>query len=157
MTREQVLQDIRSKFEGEILDFFDKSPKRVYVDIRPESIVPFASYLFSDLGARFNIATGVDMTTHMEIIYHHTIEDLNLMISLRVKMDRDKPEIDSLGAKYEAYNWIEREIAELLGVTFRGHPDMRRLLLADNWPEGVYPLRQDYEEWDEQAIRDRGV
>ncbi|MCK4504279.1 MAG: NADH-quinone oxidoreductase subunit C, partial [Candidatus Aegiribacteria sp.] len=57
----------------------------------------------------------------------------------------------------EAFNWIEREISELLGVTFTGHPDPRKLLLADNWPECVYPLRQDYEEWDETADRTRGV
>jgi len=46
---------------------------------------------------------------------------------------------------------------ELLGIEFRGHPDMKRLLLAKEWPEGVYPLRADYEEWDKNAIRDRGV
>ncbi|MBN1434122.1 NADH-quinone oxidoreductase subunit C [Candidatus Fermentibacterales bacterium] len=157
MTREEVLKDIRSKFEGEILDFCDKSPHRVYMEIRPEAIVPMASHLFLDLGARFNIASGMDMMDRIEILYHHTLEDLNLMISLRVRLDRDNPEIDSMGAKLEAYNWIEREIAEILGVRFRGHPDMRHLLLADNWPDGVYPLRQDYEEWDPSAIRDRGV
>jgi len=54
-------------------------------------------------------------------------------------------------------NWIEREMRELLGITFEGHPDPRRLLLPDNWPDGVYPLRQDYSEWDETAIRTRGV
>lgn len=157
MTREEVLNDIRAKFSGEILDYYDKSPSRVYIEIRPGAIVPVASYIFSDLGARFNIASGMDMMTHMEILYHFTVEDLNLMINLRVKLDRDKPEIDSMGARFEAFNWIEREMAELLGITFKGHPDMRRLLLADNWPEEVYPLRQDYEEWDPQAIRDRGV
>jgi len=46
---------------------------------------------------------------------------------------------------------------ELLGIYFIGHPDLSRLLLADEWPEGVYPLRKDYKEWDKKAIRDRGV
>ena len=67
------------------------------------------------------------------------------------------PEIDSLAPLFEAANWVEREIHELLGINFRGHPDMRRLLLSDDWPQGVYPLRQDYQEWDPKAIRDRGV
>lgn len=157
MTREEVLRDIRGKFSGEILDFYDKSPSRVYIEIRPGAIVPVASYVFSDLGARFNIASGMDMVTHIEILYHLTIEEINLMVNLRVKLDRDDPQIDSVGAKFEAFNWIEREMSEILGITFRGHPDMRRLLLADEWPEGVYPLRQDYSEWDPTAIRDRGV
>jgi len=58
---------------------------------------------------------------------------------------------------FEAANWVEREINELLGISFTGHPDMRKLLLPDDWPEGVYPLRADYEEWDKTAIRDRGI
>ena len=46
---------------------------------------------------------------------------------------------------------------EILGINFKGHPDLKRLLLPDDWPDGVYPLRRDYKEWDKNAIRDRGV
>ena len=82
---------------------------------------------------------------------------MNLLISLRVKLDRENPSAPSLTTVIKGTNWIEREIHELLGVDFPGHPDLKRLLLGDEWPEGVHPLRSDYEEWDEQAIRDRGV
>jgi Ni,Fe-hydrogenase III component G len=157
MTREQVLNDIRERFGADILEVFDKSPKRVYIEIKPSAIVPVARHVFRNLRARFNIASGVDVRTHVEILYHFTLEDINLLISLRVKLDRARPEIDSLAPSIEAFNWIEREIHELLGVEFRGHPDLRRLLLPEQWPEGVYPLRRDYVEWDKQAIRDRGV
>jgi len=157
MTREEVLKDIQTKFGEVIIEVFDKSPKRAYIEIKPTAIVPVAKYIFRDLGARFNIASGVDAGTHIEILYHLTIESINLLISLRVKLDRENPAIDSLATSFEAANWIEREMHELLGIEFKGHPDMRRLLLSDQWPEGVYPLRQDYEEWDETAIRDRGV
>ena len=44
-----------------------------------------------------------------------------------------------------------------IGSNLQGHPDLRRLLLADEWPQEVYPLRADYKEWDKKAIRDRGV
>ena len=157
MTREQVLNDIRDRFHADIVEVFDKSATRVYIEVRPESIVRVARYLFRDLRARFNTASGLDTRSHIEILYHFTIEDLNLLISVRVKLDRSHPEIDSLAPSFEAANWVEREMHELLGIDFNGHPDLRRLLLPDQWPEGVYPLRQDYEEWDEQAIRDRGV
>ena len=94
----------------------------------------------------------------MEILYHFTLEDINLLISLRVKLDKSrKLEIDSLVPVLEGANWIEREMHELLGINFKGHPDLRRLLLSDDWPQGVYPLRCDYKEWDKKAIRDRGV
>ena len=157
MNREEVLKKIREKFREDIVDFFDKSAKRVYIEIRPEAITKLASYIFKDLGARFNTASGVDARPHMEILYHFTIEALNLLITLRVKLEKSKPEINSLVPIMEGANWIEREIHEMLGIRFLGHPDLRRLLLSDDWPEGVYPLRCDYKEWDKKAIRDRGV
>lgn len=157
MNRKEVLKDLKSKFKSDIINIFDKSPKRVYIEIKLKSIKKIAEYIFSDLGARFNIASGVDLRKHMEILYHFTIEDINLLISLRVKLDREKPEIDSITPVFEAANWIEREMHELLGINFRDHPDLRRLLLSDDWPKCVYPLRQDYKEWDKKAIRDRGV
>lgn len=157
MTRDEVLKDLETRFAGEIVDIFDKSPKRVYIEIKPESITRVAKYIFKDLGARFNIASGVDARHHMEILYHFTIEDIDLLISLRVKLQKSKLEVDSLAPIFEGANWIEREIHELLGINFKGHPDLRKLLLSDEWPEGVYPLRKDYKEWDKKAIRDRGV
>ncbi|MBN3039451.1 MAG: NADH-quinone oxidoreductase subunit C [Candidatus Omnitrophica bacterium] len=157
MTRESVLKDLKERFKADIVEVFDKSDKRVYIEIKPESLVKIANYIFYDLGARFNIASGVDIRHHIEILYHFTIEDINLLISLRVRLPRENPQIDSLAHSFEGANWIEREMHELLGIKFKGHPDMRRLLLSDEWPEGVYPLRCDYKEWDKDAIRDRGV
>ena len=157
MTREEVLDDLRKKFKDDIIEIFDKSPKRAYVEIRPDSIVQVASYIFKDLKARFNTASGVDLRNHMEILYHFLIEDINLLISLRVKLQKPNLEIDSLSPVFEGSSWIEREIHEILGINFKGHPGLRRLLLPDDWPDGVYPLRRDYKEWDKNVIRDRGV
>ncbi|MFH1594646.1 MAG: NADH-quinone oxidoreductase subunit C [Candidatus Omnitrophota bacterium] len=157
MKREEILKDLKERFKGDIIDVFDKTIKRVYIEIYPKSIRRVATYVFKDLGARFNIASGVDVRDHMEILYHFTIEEINLLISLRVKLDKSKLEIDSIAPIFEGANWIEREIHEMFGIDFKGHPDMRRLLLPDGWPEGVYPLRRDYKEWDKGAIRDRGV
>lgn len=157
MTRETLVHDIQERFKTDIVDFFDKSPKRIYMEITPESLVRVATYVFKDLEARFNIASGVDTRSGIEILYHFSIEDLNLLISLRVRLDRSRPVVDSLSSVFRGSHWIEREMHELLGIDFRGHPDLKRLLLSDEWPEGVYPLRTDYEEWDENAVRDRGV
>lgn len=157
MNREEVLKDIKKRFREDIIDFFDKSPKRIYIEIRPDSLIKIAGYVFKDLKARFNTATGLDCRYHMEVLYHFTLEDINLLVSLRVKLQKPKLEIVSLTSLMEGANWIEREIHELLGINFKNHPDLRRLLLSDDWPEGVYPLRCDYREWDKKAIRDRGV
>jgi NADH:ubiquinone oxidoreductase subunit C len=157
MTRKEVLKNISEKFAADIIEVQDRSPARVYIEIKPKSITRVAGYVFNDLKARFNIASGMDARRHIEILYHFILEDINLLISLRVKLPRDKAEIDSLVSVFEAANWIEREMHELLGINFKGHPDLRKLLLPDDWPEGSYPLRADYEEWDKKAIRDRGV
>jgi Ni,Fe-hydrogenase III component G len=157
LTRQELLDGIKARFGEDIVEFFDKSPRRVYIEIKPESLLKVAAYIFRDLEARFNIASGVDVRSHLEILYHFSFEYLNVLISLRVKLDRENPHIDSLAPYIKGANWIEREINELLGVNFKGHPNLKRLLLSDEWPEGVYPLRQDYEEWDRNAIRDRGV
>lgn len=157
MTRDEVLKDLKERFREDIVDCIDRSSKRVYLEINPKSLVPVAGYIFKDLEARFNIASGLDARTHLEILYHFTIENINLLISLRVKLDKENPRVFSLAPVFKGANWIEREIHELLGIEFDGHPDMRRLLLADEWPEGVYPLKADYQEWDKNVIRDRGV
>ncbi|MBD3426711.1 MAG: hypothetical protein GF409_05725 [Candidatus Omnitrophica bacterium] len=157
MNRTEILSSIKNRFSQSVISVLDKHEDRVYIDIKPESLVEIATYVFKDLGARFNIATGLDTRYLIEILYHFTIDQMNLMISLRVKLQKDKLVIDSLAPVFEGANWIEREMNEMLGIEFRGHPDMRRLLLPDDWPEGVYPLRAEYEEWDENAIRDRGI
>ena len=155
--RERILKDLHDRFSADILEFQDKSPTRVYITIEPNALERIAVHLFHTLGARFNIASGMDLREHLEILYHFTLEEINLLISLRVQLDKEHAEVASLAPRFEGANWIEREIHELLGVDFVGHPDLRRLLLPEEWPEGVYPLRQDYVEWDPQAVRDRGV
>lgn len=157
MTRTEILNSLTAKFKDDILQVFDRTHRRVFIDIKAAALVPMATYVFKALKARFNIASGVDARGHMEILYHFTFDEINLTVSLRVKLDKANLEIDSLAPVFEGANWVEREIHEVLGIKFKGHPDLRRLLLPEDWPEGVYPLRRDYQEWDKDAIRDRGV
>jgi Ni,Fe-hydrogenase III component G len=155
--RQELLQTLRERFADAITSVYEKSAKRVYIQIKADSIVRMSEFLFKEIGARFNIASGVDGRNQMEILYHFTVEDIDLVISLRVTLPKTKLEIDSLTSVFTAAHWIEREIHELLGVNFVGHPQLTRLLLSEDWPEGVYPLRKDYQEWDPKAVRDRGV
>ncbi|GAB4232528.1 MAG: hypothetical protein Kow00109_05040 [Acidobacteriota bacterium] len=155
--RRQVLADLEERFRDAIVAIREHSPKRVYIEIRPEGLREVADYIFHTLEARFSIASAVDTPEAIEILYHFILERINLLISLRVKLDREMPEVDSLAVCFPAAEWIEREIHELFGVQFRDHPDLRRLLLPEQWPEGVYPLRRDYREWDPAAVRTRGV
>lgn len=139
-----MLDKIKEKFGNKLLKVFEKSDKRIYIDIKPEALVEIAGFIFKDLGARFIIATGIDNMDSMEIIYHFAFDKLNKLVNLRVILDRKKPEIDSLTKIIKGSSWIEREMSELLGINFKGHPNLKRLLLDDDWPEGKYPLRKDY-------------
>ena len=66
----------------------------------------------------------------------------NARIVLRLDLDREKPEAESVTSVWKGAEWQEREVYDLMGVAFKGNPDLRRILLPDDW-EG-YPLRKDY-------------
>ena len=143
MTRAEIIKSIKDKFPKEIKNFFDKSKKRIYIDIDAKDLPNLAKHIFSDLGARFNIASAVDMPKRMEILYHFTIDEMNLVISLRALLDKRDPHAPSLTPFMRGAEWIEREIHELFGIEFDGHADIKPLLLPDNWPKGKHPLRRD--------------
>jgi len=86
--------------------------------------------------------TGVDRETHMEVIYQLINLETKQDYAVKVKTDRDQPAVPSATPVWSTANWPEREIYDLLGVDFPGHPDLRRIMMADDW-EG-YPLRKDY-------------
>ncbi len=144
MTREEVLSRIKDELGDGIVEVQEKSHKRIYVEVRPEAISDATRLVFREMGARFQIASGVDTPRAIEILYHWAFDAIGIVVTVRVKLDRDKPEIESVAPICVATEWIEREMWELLGITFHNHPDMRHLLLTDDWPEGQYPLRRDY-------------
>jgi len=59
-------------------------------------------------------------------------------------LPQEKPEIESLANMFSGANWIEREMREILGITFRNHPEPEKLLSEGNWAEGVYPYRKKF-------------
>ncbi len=137
---------VREALGEKVIEWNTHSPRRIYITVRPEDIVETARILFETLGMRFSIATGTDTPGSIEITYHFSCDETGQFFSLRVHLeDKEAPEIESLSGMMKGAEWIERELWELLGVNFEGHPDLRRLLLSDEWPEGDYPLRQKQE------------
>ena len=142
---EDIVKEIKSAVGKYIKGVTVKNSQRVYIDIDPAKIREVAIYLWRDRGARYVIATAIDNRTSFEVLHHLSLDrEGGAMISLRSILERDKPSMPSLAAEIKAVNWIEREMNELMGIEFVGHPDMRRLVLSDEWPQGVYPLRKDY-------------
>lgn len=142
---DELLKKIKDKFAEKILKIDKKSPKRAYVDIDPKQIVDVARFIFKDLGLRFNIASAVDDFDHIEILYHFSLDTSGVVITIRAALkDKNDPHIDTITSVTRSAWWIEREIHELFGVHFDGNKDLRPLLLPDDWPKGVYPLRKSF-------------
>lgn len=139
----EILEQVKEKLGERIINIFEKNKRRYYIDIDPKDIVECADIMFKGIGCRFSIATGTDISKGIEILYHFSHDKTGKIFSLRVLLtDKKKPEIDSIAKITRGAEWIEREMWEMLGVNFKNHPDLRRLLLASDWPEGVYPLRK---------------
>lgn len=143
MRKEDIIENIKVRAGKDMLDFKDKSERRVYFTLKKEILPKITRYLFNDVKARFVTISGVDTRETIEMLYHFSVDKIGLIVSLRVVLDKSDLEIDSLTSIMRCAEWIEREIHELLGVNFKGHPNPKHLLLKEDWPEGNYPLRRD--------------
>jgi len=139
-----INEEIKARLKDKIIDWYRHSPRRIYFSIAPKDIKEAVTFLFKELKLRFVIATGQDTPGGLEILYHFSFDKTGEMISVRVVLeDKKKPEIDSIANIFPGAEWIEREMWELLGINFKGHPNLKHLLLIDEWPQGDYPLRHD--------------
>jgi len=139
------LKELVDKFGDRIVKLDQRSAKRLYVSISKESLRAFVIFCFKEKALRFNIASAVDTFEGFEVLYHFSDDRDDFIVTLRVLLtDREKPAIDTITNITRSAWWIEREIYELFGINFTGNADLRRLLLPDDWPDGVYPLRKDY-------------
>lgn len=139
----EIKDNIKNKLGSKILEWKEVSPRRIYFSLDKKDIFEAVKFLFRDLGLRFAVASGIDTPQGFEILYHFSFDRSGEFYSVRVLIDDKKnPEIDSIAPLFAGAEWIEREIWEMLGINFKGHPNLKRLLLAEDWPEGDYPLRK---------------
>jgi len=155
--REEVLGRVEERLAGICERFRRRNEKRVYVDVAPERSLEANRILFEEFGARLATATGRDTRDRIEVLYHYCFDQIGAVVSIRTWGLKPNPEIDSVAQFLPGARFIEREMFDLLGIRFRNHPDPRRLILSDDWPEGVYPLRRDYPDRGGEAARKRLV
>lgn len=128
------------------LDVFEHNPRRLYIRIPRESVTAAARYLHCDCGMRLSICTGVDTRDGFEILYHFSDDHTGIIHTLKVILPKDDPTVESQATWFPAADWIEREMHELLGIDFVGHPGLKPLLTSDtDWDASQRPLRRDYE------------
>lgn len=89
---------------------------------------------------------GTDYQSYMEVYVYLYALTFKRAVVVKVKLDRERPTLPSLVPLWEGANWPECEAYDLLGITFENHPDLKRILLGEEWIG--YPLRKDYEPYD---------
>lgn len=137
-----VKESIKDALGDKITAWEEKSARRVYFSVKKEDILETTKLLFKGLGLRFSTASGMETPEGFEILYHYSFDESGEIFSVRVFInDKGNPEIDAITPIFPGAEWIEREMREMLGINFKGHPNLKRLLLAEDWPEGEYPLR----------------
>ena len=133
-------------FDGQAITAGKFDRGELTLEIAPDKIVSVCAFLKNELKfVRLSTVTAVDRfpaEPRFEVVYHlHSLER-NEKLRLKCRLPAAHPEIDSVTGVWRAAGWYERETFDLFGVKFRNHPDLRRIMMPDDW-EG-HPLRKDY-------------
>jgi len=127
-------------------------PRRIFILINKKVFTKTVRHLKRKMGfSHVSTITGVNVGKEIEVIYHlnrgGTIE-----LSLKVRVAKDKPILPTITDLIPGATLYEREVHDLLGITFKGHPDLSPLILPEGWPPDVYPLRK---EWTIEKIQEK--
>ncbi len=113
------------------------------IEVDRSNLVAVCRFLRDQLGFdMLSCISGVDMLDHLETVYHLRSLTRKQLLQIKVRLDHEKPEVDSVVSVWPTANWLERETYDMFGIRFAGHPDLRRMLLDDDF-EG-YPLLKSF-------------
>ena len=118
------------------------------IRLHADDLVAVCSALYQHPDSYFDMLsciTGIDNGAEkgtIEVAYNLYSIPYDLHLMIKITVPRDNAEVDSLCEIWKTANWHEREVFDMFGLTFKNHPDLRRILLPADW-EG-YPLRKDY-------------
>ncbi len=127
---------------------FDESGQWLNMTVPVADWLQFAQSLrnFSDSPFDYLFClTCIDWKTKLTMVYHLSATSSRDTLVVKVDLDRNNPEIESIAQIWRTAEFHEREVYELFGVNFLNHPDLRLLILPDGW-EGRNPMRKDFED-----------
>ncbi|MCL4836550.1 MAG: NADH-quinone oxidoreductase subunit C [Thermoanaerobaculia bacterium] len=144
MEAHEVGNGLREAF-GSRVEVAVASPKRLYVRVAAVDLPEAARWLRSHLpGCRLATSTGIDLRDGIGLFHHFAVNGQSLVITLKTLLEKPAARAPSLARETAAADWIEREIHDLLGVAFEGHPDERRLVKAEAMADEL-PLRRGFD------------
>ena len=140
---EEILEKIEERFGNNVKDITIKRSRRIFAETDMKNLKEILRYAKDELGFdHISTITGRDLGEELELIYHIAYQNA-IELSIKTKIPKENPRITTIVDLYPSAGIYEREVHDLLGVVFEGNPDLSPLLLPDNWPKGVYPLRKD--------------
>ena len=144
MGQEELKERLLSRYAE--LEFQEDATEFLSPIVPKEDLIAFLTFIKeeSDLAFDFMFClTCVDWPEHFQMIYHIKSSVHGHQMAIKVNLsDKEAPKVDTVCKMYRTAEFHEREVYDLFGIHFEGHPDLRRILLTDDW-EG-YPLRKDY-------------
>jgi NADH-quinone oxidoreductase subunit C len=145
MTMDEIAGDVARDFAGDLDDVHVQEPDTIVARLAREKLKDVARRLkaHKDLAYEtLNWIAGVDLGSQLESVYHVYSWRTNTWIELHVPVPKSKPEVDTVTDVWPAADWHERESWDMMGIRYVGHPDLRRILLKDDFVG--HPLRKDY-------------
>ena len=144
MRREdEIAAEIREKLKEKIITVEVPRERRISAYIKTEALKESIKFL-KDMGFKhLSTITGVDMEDGIELIYHLAL-DGSIELSLRLKVQKDDLRVPTITDIIPGAVLYEREVHDMFGVNFEGHPDLSPLILPEKWPRNIYPLRKKY-------------
>ncbi len=146
MEETKILDLLRQKFPGEVKDISTSLGDEVVI-IDKKALVSLVTYL-KDKPWEYNMLLDLSCVDYLgedprfEMVYHLFSLPRNKRLRIKARLAEDDLRISSLTGLWKNANWLEREVFDMFGVNFEGHPDLRRIFMYDCF-EG-YPLRKDY-------------
>jgi NADH-quinone oxidoreductase subunit C len=143
----EIAERIKDRFPDEVLGV-NNFRDQVYVSVKRNRIIEICRYLHDDPDISMDYLTdlcGIDYPGRefrFEVVYNLYSLRYRHRIGVKAQIPEDDPSIDSVVSIWSGANWHEREACDMYGIVFRGHPDLRRILMPEDW-EG-FPLRKDY-------------
>ncbi len=142
-----ILEKIKAKFAPAIVEVPNPQGEDTLC-IPRESLLEVVAFLQQEPELRFEMLVDLTVVDHsprtprFEVVYHFLSLAWSYRLRLRVPVLEENPLVPSLASLYPGANWLEREAWDMFGVGFSGHPDLRRILMYEEF-EG-HPLRKDY-------------
>ena len=139
----EILKALQETFGDRVT--ITESLGQTVVQLPAAEIVSVVTFLKSQGFAMLIDITAVDRLgrePRFDVVYQLYSIDVKSWLRLKVQVGGDSPSVPSIAHVYASANWAERECFDMFGIRFRGHPDLRRILMPEDW-QG-HPLRKDY-------------